>query len=72
MNTKQFREYVDDKFGTKDSLADFLGVSRFTVYRWYKEPGKIPVGLIVKLSKKTKTPIKAIIGNDEFTHQGAD
>lgn len=53
--------FIHDEFGTKDSCAECLGVSRHTLYRWVKSPGKMPVSALIALVKKTKQPVNKII-----------
>lgn len=60
MNNK-LEQFITDEFGTKDSCAECLGVSRHTMYRWVKSPGKMPVSALITLIKKTKQPFNKII-----------
>lgn len=57
MTTDKLHEIINEHFGTKSLFSARMKVSRFTAYRWVKEPQRMTLKDLKRLSAITKTPI---------------
>jgi hypothetical protein len=57
MTTDKLDQIINDHFGTKALFSARMKVSRFTAYRWVKEPQRMTLKDLERLSAITKTPI---------------
>ena len=57
MSPEKLDQIINDHFGTKALFSARMKVSRFTAYRWAKEPERMSLKDLERLSKITKTPI---------------
>ena len=51
---------IYDSFKSKRAFSEAMGVSRWTVDFWIKNPGKIKAKYIVSISQLTNVPIEQI------------
>jgi hypothetical protein len=51
---------IYNSFKSKRAFSQAMGVSRWTVDFWIKNPGKIKARYIVDISRLTNTPIEQI------------
>ena len=57
MTTDKLDEIITQHFGTKALFSARMKVSRFTAYRWLKEPHRMTLKDLNRLSAITKKPI---------------
>jgi hypothetical protein len=51
---------ITDNFKSKKAFSEAMGVSRWTVDFWIKNPGKIKAKYIVDITRLTNVPIEQI------------
>jgi hypothetical protein len=51
---------INDYFKSKKAFSEAMGVSRWTVDFWIKNPGKIKAKYIVDITRLTNLPIEKI------------
>lgn len=57
MTTDKLNQIITDHFGTRALFSARMKVSRFTAYRWIKEPERMTLKDLERLSLITKKPI---------------
>jgi hypothetical protein len=57
MSPEKLHTIINDHFGTKALFSSRMKVSRFTAYRWIKEPQRMTLKDLERLSAITKKPI---------------
>lgn len=55
---------IHNHYGTKDHFAQKMGVSRWTVYRWIKQPAKMPVEYLLRIQSFANVDLNAISFNN--------
>lgn len=61
MNATNLERVINDYFKSKKAFSDAMGVSRWTVDFWIKNPGKMKAQYIINISKLTNLPIDKIL-----------
>jgi hypothetical protein len=57
MTTDKLDQIITEHFGTKSLFSSRMKVSRFTAYRWIKEPERMTLKDLERLSTITKKSI---------------
>jgi len=61
MTPERLTQIIADHFGTKALFSQRIKVSRFTAYRWVKDPERMKLKNLERLSRITKKKISELL-----------
>jgi len=61
MTPERLTQIIADHFGTKALFSQRMRVSRFTAYRWVKDPERMTLKNLERLSRLTKKKISELV-----------